>query len=251
MSIADIVVIVILAIAGLVGASKGFIKSIMGLVAIVGAAVVAWRLGGEVAKLISGISVGEGMTLMDSLAGSIGDSLATKGEALTTAPVGGYTTENVTSLLQVAGVPGILIGIIAEPLATALAPHGATPLCEVLGPILADMIFTAGAFLLVFILVYAVFLLISKKIARAIKRVPILKGVDVLLGLVLGGVKAVLGIWVILAFLGMLNFVPFFDGIISSSTILTWLVNNNPVSLMLAGGLNFTEAINAILGGKA
>lgn len=249
MTIADIVVIVILALAGLVGASKGFIKSIMGLIAVVAAALVAWLLGGEVAKLISGISIGEGGTLLDALAGSISQSLAGKGEALTTAPIGGYTVETLTPLLQLAGVPGILIGVIAPPLATALAPHGEVALANVLGPILANITFTAIAFLLVFILVYAIFLLISKKIAKAIRGIGILKGVDVILGLILGAIKAVIAIWAILALLGMLNFVPLFDSIITSSSILTWLVNNNPISLMLTSGLNLQEAVNAIIGG--
>ena len=42
MSIADIIVVVILALAGLVGASKGFIKSVMGIIAVVLAVLVAW-----------------------------------------------------------------------------------------------------------------------------------------------------------------------------------------------------------------
>lgn len=248
MTVADIVVIVILALAGLVGASKGFVKSIMGLIAVVAAAFVAWLLGGEVAKLVGGIALGEGGTLSDALSMTISESLAAKGEALTTAPAGGYTVETVTSLLKVAGVPGIITGIIASPLAAALAPHGTVPLAGVLGPILADMVFTAGAFLLVFIIVYAIFLVIAKKIARAISNTNILKGIDTFLGLVLGAIKAVLAIWVVLALLGMLNFIPFFEDIISSSGILCWLVENNPVSLMLTSGLNFQEAVATIIG---
>ena len=248
MSIADIIVVVILALAGLVGASKGFIKSVMGIIAVVLAVLVAWLLGGEVAKLVGGITIGES-SLLENLSASINQSLASKGEAMTTAPVGGYTVEAVTSLLQGAGIPNVIVGIIASPLATALAPHGAVPLCDVLGPILANLIFTAGAFLLVFILVYAIFLVITKKIAKAISSTNILKGVDVFLGLILGAVKAVVAIWVILALFGILNFVPFFEDIISSSGILTWLVDNNPVSLILTNGLNVQEAIEAIIGG--
>lgn len=248
MSIADIIVVVILALAGLVGASKGFIKSVMGIIAVVLAVLVAWILGGEVAKLVGGITIGES-SLLENLSASINQSLASKGEAMTTAPVGGYTVEAVTSLLQGAGIPNVIVGIIASPLATALAPHGAVPLCDVLGPILANLIFTAGAFLLVFILVYAIFLVITKKIAKAISSTNILKGVDVFLGLILGAVKAVVAIWVILALFGILNFVPFFEDIISSSGILTWLVDNNPVSLILTNGLNVQEAIEAIIGG--
>ena len=248
MSIADIIVVVILALAGLVGASKGFIKSVMGIIAVVLAVLVAWLLGGEVAKLVGGITIGES-SLLENLSASINQSLASKGEAMTTAPVGGYTVEAVTSLLQGAGIPNVIVGIIASPLATALAPHGAVPLCDVLGPILANLIFTAGAFLLVFILVYAIFLVITKKIAKAISSTNILKGVDVFLGLILGAVKAVVAIWVILALFGILNFVPFFEDIISSSGILTWLVDNNPVSLMLTNGFNVQEAIEAIIGG--
>ena len=205
-------------------------------------------LGGEVAKLVGGITIGES-SLLENLSASINQSLASKGEAMTTAPVGGYTVEAVTSLLQGAGIPNVIVGIIASPLATALAPHGAVPLCDVLGPILANLIFTAGAFLLVFILVYAIFLVITKKIAKAISSTNILKGVDVFLGLILGAVKAVVAIWVILALFGILNFVPFFEDIISSSGILTWLVDNNPVSLILTNGLNVQEAIEAIIGG--
>lgn len=248
MSIADIIVVVILALAGLVGASKGFIKSVMGIIAVVLAVLVAWLLGGEVAKLVGGITIGEG-SLLENLSASINQSLASKGEAMTTAPVGGYTVETVTSLLQGAGIPNVIVGIIASPLATALAPHGAVPLCDVLGPILANLIFTAGAFLLVFILVYAIFLVVTKKISKAINNTNILKGVDVFLGLILGAVKAVVAIWVILALFGILNFVPFFVDIISSSGILTWLVDNNPVSLILTNGLNVQEAIEAIIGG--
>ena len=248
MGVVDIVVIVVLGVFGLVGASKGFIKSIMGLVAVVAAALVAWLVGGEVAKLIGGISAGEG-TLMQNLAGSISGSLAEKGELLTTVPQGGYTLENVTAILQVSGVPNILIGVLANPLTVALAPYGATPIADVLGPILANLVFNAGAFLLVFVVVYSVFLLISKKIARAIKGVGILKSVDVLLGLVLGAVKAALCVWVLLGLVGMLNFMPFFEGIISSSSILTWMSNNNPIVLMLSGGLNLDALIGSVLGG--
>lgn len=249
MTVADIVVIVILALAGLVGASKGFVKSVMGLIAVVAATLVAWLLGGEVAKLVGGIALGEGGTLTDALSVTISQSLASKGEALTTAPVGGYTVETVTSLLQVAGVPGIIVGIIASPLASALSSHGAVPLADILGPILADMVFTAGAFLLVFVLVYAIFLVISKKIAKAISNTNLLKGVDAFLGLLLGAIKAVLAIWVVLALFGILNFIPFFEDIISSSSILTWLIQNNPVSLMLNSGLNLQETVGAIIGG--
>lgn len=249
MAVADIVVIVILVLSGLVGASKGFIKSIMGLVTVVVAVLVSWLLGGEVAKLVGGISIGEGGTLIDTLSTMINGSLVEKGEAMTTVPVGGYTVETVTTLLQEVGIPGIIVGFIASPIATALAPHGAVPLAEVLGPILAEMIFTACAFLLVFVLVYAIFSAITKRIAKAINNIGILKGVDAFLGLILGAIKAVLAIWVVLTVFGILNFVPFLQDIIASSSILSWLVANNPISLMLTSGLNLQEAISAIIGG--
>lgn len=250
MSVADIIVLVVLVLGGLVGASKGFMKSVMGLAAIVVAALIAWLLGSEVAKLISSIPSGDG-TLLDALADKISASLAQKGGALTTAPVGGYTADNVTTILQLAGVPSILIGVIANPLSVALTPYGSASMAEVLGPILSNIVFTASAFLFVFVLVYAVFLVVSKKINKMIENVVILKNVDVLLGLLLGIIKSVLGVWVLLALLGAINFLPAIDGLISSSTILSWLVNNNPVSLMIASGLNIEEAINSFISGIA
>ena len=115
MGVLDIIVLVVIGIFAVLGAIKGFIKSIFGLLSVTVAVLIASLLGGEIAKLISSISSGTGATFGADLANTIHEFLTSQGGIFTSIPTGGYTEGMVIDTLSTIGIPAVIGSVIAPP----------------------------------------------------------------------------------------------------------------------------------------
>lgn len=239
----DIIALIVIGVSALWGAKKGFIKSIFGLLSVVLAVFIAVFIGAEIGKLISTIpSVNS--TLGGGLTETIYNSLAEKGDAFTTVPVGGYTEGIVLDALSSVGIPYIIGGLIANPVVTALSGVSGVSLATAVAPVISELAFSAIGFAVVFVLSWALLTVLFINIRKKIKEIVIFNALDILLGLVLGALRGAMHVCVVLAIVSSLNFIPGLSDLITNSTIVSWISDNNFVSALLSSGFNVTSIVN-------
>jgi len=247
MAFIDIIAIAVLVIYALIGAKKGFVKSIFGLLSVAIAVFIASWIGGTVGSLIASISAGEGATLGSNLANTIGESLSLKGDIFNTVPVGGYTEGVIIDALATAGIPAIIGGIIAGAMATALVGAVDLTLSQALAPVLSELLFSVIGFVLVFILSWVILFIVCRIIRKALETFKLLKTLDTVLGLVFGVVKGGIIICIPLTILSSLNFIPGFNEIVANSTIVSWIADHNFIAGMLSSGFDVQSTIEGII----
>lgn len=249
MAVIDIIAVVVLVVYALIGATKGFVKSIFGLLSVAVAVLVASWIGGEIGALISSIPAGEGATLGSNLSLTVQEFLSSKGEIFSVVPTGGYTEGVIIDALSVAGIPAIIGGMIAGPIAEALVDVNGVSLSQAVAPVLSELLFTVIGFIVVFILVWILLKVVCKIIKKALETFKVLKAVDVVFGFVFGIVKGGIVICIPLALLSALNFIPGLNELIAESTIVSWIANNNFISGILSSGFDIKSIVDGVISG--
>lgn len=248
MHVLDIIAIVIIGLLAVIGAGKGFIKTVFGLLSAVLAVVVASIFAGEFGKMLYGFSLG-GPSIGENLLSGIKGSFQEQGGFLIAVPEGGYTVQHIIEVLETLGIPAILGGFIAAPVAEALAPYGDVALIDVLAPIIVDILLSIVAFVILYIIVWAVITAIAGAIRRAISTISLVKSLDNLLGLILGALKGCILVWVVLAFSSLFTFIPGMNELIQSTVFVKWLADNNVITLLITSGFDIESAVMEILSG--
>ncbi len=231
-----------------IGAAKGFVGTVFGTIGAILALFVAGLLASEVGNMLYGFALG-GPTIGEGFAEGIKGALSEHGGYMTTVPPGGYTAENIITILESAGIPVIIGSLLSAPIAEAVAPYGSLSLVDVLAPVLANILLTIIAFILLFIIVWSVFNAIAKAAKRAIERTSMAKNVDSLLGLLLGAIKGCIILWVALAVISLFSFIPWASEIIGSTGVVKWFADNNLVTMLITSGFDVQGSVKGIIEG--
>ncbi len=242
MHLLDVLVIVLIGFLAVLGAGKGFAKTVFGLVSAVLAIVVASLLASEVGKMFYGFSFA-GPTWGESIADGFRSSLSEYGEAFTAVPEGGYTSEMVVAILQEAGIPFILSNLIAPSLCETLVGYENVALVDAVSPILANFVLTAFAFVLLYVIVWAVVNAMAKHAYKAINSFALAKNVDALLGMVIGAIKGILIVWVVLTLCSLFTFIPWINELIQNTSFVKWLADNNLIAFFISSGFDVKTAV--------
>lgn len=245
MHVVDIVVIVVIGMLAVIGAGKGFVNTVFGLLSAVLAVLVASLLSSEVGKMFYGFSFA-GPTWGESIAEGFRSTLSEQMGALTSVPEGGYTAQNVVAILELAGIPTIIGNLIAPSVSEALAVYGEVSVVDALSSVLANIVLTAFAFVLLYVIVWSVIRAIAKSINKAMSEFSLVKSVDALLGMALGALKGVILVWVVLTLCSLFTFVPWINELIQSTVVVKWLSDNNLVALLITSGFDVKGAIEGI-----
>lgn len=249
MGVLDIIVLVVIGIFAVLGAIKGFIKSIFGLLSVTVAVLIASLLGGEIAKLISSISSGTGATFGADLANTIHEFLTSQGGIFTSIPTGGYTEGMVIDTLSTIGIPAVIGSVIAPPVVGALQGIAGVSLADAVAPVLAELAISAIGFIVVFVIVWALLLVVCSLLKKLFNSFKILKAIDILLGFVFGVVKGAIIICIPLTILTSLNFIPGLSELIANTVIVKWLAENNFIAVLLSNSFDIEAIVNGVIAG--
>lgn len=246
MHVLDIAIIVLIVFLAVIGAGKGFTKTVFGFVSTILAIIVAALLASEVGKIFYGFSFA-GPTWGQSIADGFRSSLSESGGAFTVVPEGGYNAQNVTVILQEAGIPFIISNLLAPSLCETLAGYGNVALVDVVSPILANFVLTAFAFVLLYVIVWAVINAMAKHAYKAINSFALAKNLDALLGMLLGAIKGVIIVWVALTLCSLFTFIPWINELIQSTSVIKWLSDNNLIALLITSGFDVKGAVEQVV----
>lgn len=213
--ILDIVLIIILLISAFIGYKKGLVGVVLSIVSLILSIILAVFLQGTVANyLYSETGVG---TMIES---SIKTTIETELENRLNTEV----EENKNKFIDMFFEP--------EELATTVVDESANKITMF---ILKGISFV-GIFILVFIICY-----ILRMILNIVFKLPILNSINKVGGVSLNVLKTVFKIWILLAIIYFVSFVPLVDTInnfIDSSVVTKFLYENNIIVNILKSTLN-------------
>ncbi len=209
-----------------VGAAKGFVKSILGMVAMIAAFILAYQLSAVLAPVIYDRFISERVyeTIKEKLVDSSGAGAAARQVAAVFATIPAV-------VLNMAGSIGIdTDGIVQK--VNALDNQGANIAAELEKSIAAPII-TAVAHAILFVVVLTVsyiLLMIVVKLVDKFFKLPLLKTANKLLGGVLGAFKGVFLVFLLCVILEVVAGIgenSFAMDAVASSKIITFLNENN------------------------
>lgn len=198
MGILDICILVIVALAILVGVCRGFVKSILGVFS----GLIALLLGIFVSPPMAKALATTGIS--DSISGKIIGFLNTKGELFTTPP-SELVKEKVTEGLNQLKIPAFLHNIIIGKI--DFSSLGSDTLANVIGSRLTNIVCLLICFLLIAI-VSRIILKIIEVVLKKHLRNRILKRVDRGLGAVAGLINAVVIVSIAMFVVSLLATIP-------------------------------------------
>lgn len=181
-AIADIVVAVIFLASAISGLFKGFLKQTFGLLTTIIAFVLAYVLCDD---LVGFLNSSFGWT--DKLAGKLADSFS--GNEFFSLSL---SEENLAEAVKQMGLPSFMADLAVKLLPSAVGEYENIGLF--LSSVLANYILIAAAFVVLFIIVKLLLALLKQPLLKIVK-LPILRSIDRILGLVCGAIKGVL--WII------------------------------------------------------
>jgi len=199
----DIAIAVVALIFIIVNVCKGFVKQVFGIIATIGSLIIAYYLCSWFADLVN-----SQFGWRDKLAASI-----LNGFKDNSAFNASLSEENVRAAVDAAGLPQ-LIGDIAVKLIGTMG-GAEMNVAQFLSAVIAKYVFLTGAYIILFI-VFRLILGLVKFILLKIVSLPILNGINRLLGLVLGVIKALFYIYLVIY---IINVLP------SSVSFIAWLKN--------------------------
>lgn len=255
MNLIDIIVLSIVGITGLIGLKNGLVKSLIRLLGGLFAVVLAYFLCGSAVELVSGLVVVEDLPLNLYVAKIIEADISKNfvgipgfEDIFVSVPDGGYTFENVSASLTANGVPAVLSGVIA-PVLVGLMEGSDVALATYASGALAGIIMSAVCFLLIFFIISVLLGQLTKLLDKVFS-LPVIGLVNRLGGFLFGVIKSVLIIWVILFFATLLGAVSGPTGaLIESTTVVKFLADNNPLTLIVANGFDFEKTVSDLIAG--
>jgi uncharacterized membrane protein required for colicin V production len=181
--IIDIIILVLMVLFGIGGFRHGFFKEVVGIAALIGAAVLSFLLA-DLAKETAIQSFQLDVTLFTSIRDIF------SGNAVYDQLIDGSQPDALTLLtsgLTQIGLPALF----ASPLASILIEFNGT-IGDALATASTNLVLTIGSYLLTFLLSWILLLVLGKQFVKLSKQNPIFKFIDSILGLVLGLGRAAL-----------------------------------------------------------
>lgn len=225
--IADVVCLLIVAIFSIVSLAKGFMKQAFKIVALVGSFVIAYFFCDELLAFVD-----SKWNLSDKFATKI-LALFSQNEAFSLAA----TVENVGTAIKSMGLPQFIADAATNALAnvtTAYANIG-----EFLVELLTNYILMGISYIIILILSRLILGLIGKILSKIFK-LPVLRGIDRILGFIYG---AVIGIIVLYIGIYTIDVLPFeflttVKDALSNSMIGAYIQNNNLFAQLITWAIN-------------
>ena len=253
MNIIDIIATAIITITALIGLKNGLVKSLVRLIGGLLSVVLAYLLCQSAVKLLSDLIVMDGLPL-DQYVTALIETEITENfvgipgveDIFISVPAGGYNFENVSASLTANGIPAVLSGILS-PILVGMLEGSQLPLATYAAGALAGIIMSALAFLLMFIIVSVILGQVANLLDK-IFSLPLVGIVNRLGGLLFGGLKAVLIIWVVLFFAALVGAVSGPIGtLIDNTVVVKFLAEYNPLTLLVTNGLDIEKTITELL----
>ncbi|MBQ7408656.1 MAG: CvpA family protein [Clostridia bacterium] len=223
--IADIGCIVIIAIFAIVNLCKGFIKQFFGLITTIGSLIIAAIFCDDLLKLINS-QFDLTSKLSNIILSAFGDNQALMLET---------TVENLQTAITTMGLPQFVndfcVNLLTENIGTAFTNIG-----SFLATAAANYMLSAACFAIICAVAKLV-LIIVRKILELLVKLPVLHGINKLLGLILGLIKGVLFIYVVIFLIDIApSTVPYITQLksaISQSMIASFLQDYNLFSKLI------------------
>jgi len=213
--ILDIIVLVLLALSAFIGYKKGLVGILISLVSLILSIVLAIFLQGSVTNYLYNDTT-IGTTIEESIKGTIENEINRVDE--------NQETQNDKNTY-------ISMFFETDEIQTLAVDESANKITMF---ILKGISFV-GIFILVFIICY-----ILRMVLNIVFKLPILNSINKVGGVSLNVVKAVFKIWIVLAIVSFVAFVPTFEGLlnmIDSSLLTKFLYNNNLIVNILKATL--------------
>ena len=249
MNLLDIIVVAAIAVTGIIGLKNGLVKSLVKLVGGLLAVVLAYLLCASAVQLVSDLIIIEELPLNQYVATTLEQQIADgfvgipgHENIFTVVPEGGYTQALVADSLTANGLPELLSGLLA-PVIMGLMEGSSLSLATYASVALTGIIMSALSFLLLFIIISVLLSQITKLLDKVLS-LPIIGIANRLGGMAFGMLKTVLVIWVVLFFASLLGVVsgPVGD-LINSTTVVKFLTDYNPLTSLVANGLDFDKTL--------
>lgn len=239
--ILDVVAIVFLLIFMIRGYKKGFLKELVGLIGTIVAFFIAFSFAAPLADFLESQF---GLTTM--LSGWVEGIL--NGIEVFEVPLSG---ESLNNALDVLILPSFLKDTIQEILAGVQYEEGAVTIAQMLSPIFAGFLVSLICGIVLFIVSSVVLELLANVLSSILDKIPLLGGLNRLLGFLLGGVRALIYLYIIL---GVLSFLPFEElhECLKQTVFINWLVENNLIMLVfqqLFSSENLMETVQGFIDG--
>ncbi len=199
MNIVDWIILAIIGVSILFGLYKGFINSVLGLVGMFLALIIAYTTYPNLAKsLQNNESLVRSLIHYTDAASRIGDL------DMSLTPVAGISQQTVNDALERANLPEPFAAFVrANIIDQVFAPLGSRTVSEYLNQTIIAVSLNILCFLAAFAVSYAAIMLLVHLIGYVF-RLPVLKHLDLLLGGVFGGVRGVLLVFVLFALVPIL-----------------------------------------------
>ncbi len=217
----DGVVILVALIFAVKSAKKGFVDCFFGFVSTILAVVVAFTFMKGLLAWTDGLFGLQG-AIENGLIGAFGK---VKGFDVDVSAAG------MEAALEDKNLPSFLINAIVDNVANKDVPSGTT-LAMIVGGTLGEFAATLVAWLVVFLIAKFLLKLVRKFLNSLIQSLPIVGGINRLLGFIVGAIKGLLIVCVVVAVIALIpsaGLTAFF----SETVVAGWLYNSNPLHVIL------------------
>ncbi|MBP5193700.1 MAG: CvpA family protein [Clostridia bacterium] len=229
--VGDLVVVLILIIAAFLGAKKGFVGLVVGLLGGIVVMAAATLLCAPVANVI-----GDGFGLRENVENFVSGKFDFSGDIFSK-PIKDVTAEEIATAIETLKVPAFLAKALSNLIASKIAESGVGADVSVQSVIvggISNAALTAIAWIGLFI-IFSIIMMIIKKFVKGFNQIPIIGPINRLLGLV----------GYVLIWAAIICVVMYFTVLLSASlpaqameyidnsVILKWVYNYNPVARVL------------------
>jgi uncharacterized membrane protein required for colicin V production len=219
--IIDILVVLVILVVGLVSAKKGFVECLFGFLATIAAIVLAFLLMKPITSWTGGLFGLEGVL------GNACTGVFAKVKPFTI----DISNQGISEALAGQKLPQFLIDTIIKEWGNASIPHGTT-IAILAGDALGGFITGLIVWVLLFVLGKLLMSLLGKVIGGVVSAIPIVGGLNRLLGFALGLIQGTLiisGIIAVISILPIPNATMFFN----NGLLIKLLYNHNPLNVIL------------------
>lgn len=216
--IADIVVILIILAFAAIACMRGFMKCLIGFVGTVLSVVLALLL----CKVLSSF-LQDAFGWLTSLSNFFAEQLSNIS--------GLNVVVSSTDELDGFGVPQFIVSTIAAAFSGGEEIPAGTTMAQLVAPVLAQLLLNIISFLIIFLLIKLLCFILDKTLGDFIKRVPIIKSVNAILGFAVGAIEAIFFLCGILSIVALFP-VDALREFIDSTTIMKFFYNNNLAGML-------------------
>ena len=219
--ILDLAVVIIFLIFAFIGAKKGFLKGIVGMVGTILAIIITYQFAQPFTQFMED-QFGLTTTISSWLESFLNQNELFRVE---------LSDEGISKALESLGLPGFLSSMVMDVIAQTEitgTPTVAQVVAPAFGGIISSTVF-GGALLFGSGLLLK---LASALLSGIFDKIPVLGGINRFLGFVLGGVKALVLIYIVLGIVSVLPITELHT-LLNQTTIIAWLYQTNLLILLI------------------